>query len=123
MVTKSQSQCIPSSWSEIESFYIDLITKSWPLQDILPLIEYIKTTDDLSKKLFACTSVDKLIISIYNPIELNREALHIWFDKDKKLWNFEYHAYPFQPVEHERNYPGDVLIDQFQHYINLLKWQ
>jgi len=110
------------SWDEIELFYNDLISHGWPLQGIIPLIQYIKNSNNLSPKLFGCTSFDKLIISIYNPVELDREALHIHYDREKKLWNFKYYPYPYNDVEHERNYSEEFLVERFRNYIDMLKW-
>jgi len=110
------------SWEELGHFYTDLISHNWPLQAILPFIEHIKASDHLNQKIFACTSLDKLIISIYNPIELQREAIHIQYDKEMMLWCFKYYPYPYHEPEHERNYPGELLIEKFQNYINLLNW-
>ena len=110
------------SWDEIEHFYNDLTSRGWPLQDIIKLIQYVNESNNLRQKLFGCTSLDKLIISIYNPIELDRQALHIQYEKAERLWNFKYCPSPNREVEHERNYPGELLIEKFQDYINLLKW-
>lgn len=110
------------SWEDIELSYNDLIARNWPVQAIIPLIQHIKNTDFLRRKLFACTSLDKLIISIYNPIELTREAIHIKYHKDKKLWTFKYHPHPYQEVEHERDYPGELLVEKFLSYVDTLKW-
>ncbi len=110
------------SWEEIEHFYNDLISQGWPLEDIIPLIQYIKNHGSLNQKLFACTSLDKLIVSVYNPIQLNREALHIYYEKGEKLWNFRYYSSPYREAEHERNYPGELLVEKFENYIGMLKW-
>lgn len=110
------------SWDEIEYFYIDLISKGWPLGDILSMIHFIKADAQLSNKLFACTSLDKLIISIYNPIELWREAIHIQYNKEKELWNFRYYPQPHHEPEHERNYPGNLLFDKFRDFVHILGW-
>ena len=110
------------SWEDIEHFYNDLISKGWPLEAIIPLVQYIMNDNNLNQKLFPMTSLDKLIISIYNPIEWQRETLHIHYEKEKNLWNFKYYPYPYQKVEHERNYSGELLVEKFQNYINMLGW-
>jgi hypothetical protein len=110
------------SWEEIELFYNDLISRGWPLQDMILLVQYIRNDCNLNQKLFACTSLDKLVIGIYNPVELDREALHIHYEKEKKLWNFKYYPYPYHDIEHERNYPGELLVEKFQSYTDMLKW-
>src|ERR1700759_4555407 len=83
-------------WEEIEYFYNDLISQGWPLKDIIRVIRYIRNHAGLNQKLFACTSLDKLIISTHNPIELNREALHINYEKEKKIWSFKYYSHPYR---------------------------
>ena len=54
--------------------------RGWKHDKLLELVRHIKSSD-LSKRLFAYTSLDKLVISIYDTIEPNREALHISFDR------------------------------------------
>jgi len=110
------------SWDEIERFYRDLISHQWQVDDIIPLIQFIRDNNDLNQRLFGCTSLDRLIVSIYNPIELQREALWIEFDKERKLWNFKYYPHPFHEPEHERYYPGELLIEKFQSFVDKLKW-
>jgi hypothetical protein len=92
------------------------------LQDIISVIQFVKNDGQLQNKLYACTSLDKLIISIYNPIEIWRETLHIEYDKGKELWNFKYYTVPYHKPEHERNYAGEILIEKFKKYIDTLKW-
>ena len=116
----SESKAKP--WEEIEHFYNDLVSQGWPLKDIISVVQYIRHHDSLNQKLFACTSLDKLIVSVYNPIELNHEALHIHYEKGEKLWNFRYYSYPHSEAEHEGNYPGELLVEKFQNYIDMLKW-
>jgi hypothetical protein len=38
--------------------------------------------------------LDKLIVSIYDPIEWDREALHIEFDRQNDNWVFQYYSRP-----------------------------
>jgi len=122
MKTKYQPVLItPRLWDEIESFYVDLILEGWELSDLLSLVKYIRQ-NDLSKKLFAFTSLDKLIITIYNPAEFNRESLHIQYDMVRKLYIFKYYPLPYEPVEFERSYPGEVLLEKFQNLLGYLKW-
>ena len=53
-------------WEEIEERYIDLISQGLKLESILALVQFIRT-NQLDKRLFAYTSMAKLIITIYNP--------------------------------------------------------
>ena len=122
MKTKYQPVLItPRPWSEIEAFYVDLILGGWGLNDLLSLVKYVRQ-NDLDKKLFAYTSLDKLIITIYNPAEFNRESLHIQYDATKKLYVFKYYPLPYEPIEFERIYSGEVLLEKFQNLLGLLKW-
>lgn len=110
-------------WDKIELFYKDLISNQWPLSDIISVIQFIRNNENLSQRLFGCTSLDRLIISIYNPIELQKEALWIQFNTEKGLWNFKYYPFPFHKPEYERDYPGELLIEKFEGFIDLLKWR
>jgi len=112
----------PREWEDIRSFYSDLIVKGWPLDDIIPVISYMADDSKLSERIFAYTSLDKLVLSIYYPIEPHRESLHIQFDKSNQLWEFKYYPAPYQPVEHERAYPGNLLLEKFKNYISRLNW-
>lgn len=87
-------------WDEIENFYIDLNKNGWNNESIIKLVQHIKHTN-LSSRLFAYTSHDKLVISIYNPIEWNREALYIEF---------------------ERKYDADKGIEKFDNFIKMINW-
>ncbi len=109
-------------WEDILSFYNELVSKDWPLHEITPVINYIIRDNELNEKLFGCTSLDKLVISIYNPIDKHRESMHIQFDNTNQLWVFEYYPAPNYPVEHTRAYPGNMLLEKFKDYINELKW-
>ena len=110
------------SWVEIERFYADLISQGWPLDDIISMIQSIKDDDRLRNKLFACTSLDKLIISIYNPIDLWREAAHIQYNREKELWDFKYYTSQYREPEHQRSYTGELLIEKFRNYVKVLGW-
>jgi|GEM_PF-3956247 len=110
-------------WDEIKSTYTAMIAHGWPLEEILPVLNYITDDSNLGERVFAYTSLDKLVISIYHPIEPDRESLHIKFDQSKRVWEFKYYPVPYQPVEHERAYPGNLLLEKFKNYISRLNWQ
>jgi hypothetical protein len=99
-VSKYQPSLVETkSWNEIEQFYADLISNGLPLDNIIPMIQFIKADDRLPHKVFACTSLDKLIISVYNPIELWREAVHIQYNREKESRDFKYYPLPYQEPE------------------------
>jgi hypothetical protein len=111
------------SWAEIENHYLDLINSGWKHEPMLELVRYIRQTD-LSERLYGYTSfVDKLVLSLYNPIEWNREALHISHNQLDK-WTFEYYALPpSQTPEVIRNYASELGIEKFKDFIeNKIKW-
>lgn len=88
---------------------------------MLQLVKHIISTK-LSDRLFAYTSMHKLVVSIYKPIEWNREALHIEFDVLDNKWHFKYYSKPKEPVEFERNYAPEKGIEKFDAFIKLIKW-
>jgi len=108
-------------WEEIEKRYVDLISCGWKMESMLNLVKHIKG-NNLDKRLFAYTSLDKLIVTIYNPGETGREELRIQFDQHTKRWHFEYYPKPFEPTEMERFYPEEEGINKFCEFIEWLKW-
>ena len=108
-------------WNKIEEHYDDLISYGWRGEPILSLVKFIQT-ENLDKRLFAYTSMDMLIITIYNPAEWNREALHIEFNNYSRRWHFEYFPKPNEPTEMERYYPEELGITKFCQFIEMLRW-
>ena len=108
-------------WPNIQEHYADLVNSGWHLQPMLELVTHI-IASDLRTRLFAFASLDGLIISIYDPIERNREALHLKFDHFHQKWLFEYYPKPNHPVEWRREYPTDQGIEKFENFIRLNKW-
>jgi len=111
----------PRSWDHIEQYYIRLNEGGIKQDNFLELIRYIRSSG-ISIRLFACTSLDKLVISIYNPIEWERETLHIEFDRSSQKWHFKYYPKPFEKVEFERTYPADKGIEKLDAFIKLMRW-
>ena len=85
------------------------------------LIRHIRA-GDLIHRLFAYSSIDKIVISIYESIDYQKEALHIYFDPHAKQWSFEYFALPFQAPEFKRNYPAELGIEKFDNFIKMIGW-
>jgi hypothetical protein len=108
-------------WSDIEQHYVDLNNHDWQLDPLLQLVRHIIATK-LSDRLFAFTSMDKLVVGIYDPMEWNREALHIEFDGQTQKWFFKYYPKPKEAVEFERQYSADKGIEKFDNFIKMLKW-
>lgn len=108
-------------WPKIEAFYEDLVSCGLPFHSLLSLVQFI-VNSGLDKRLFAYTSMHKLVITIYDVPEWNREALHIEFNHHTKKVSFQYFAKPFMPIEAERIYAEKDIIAKFNQYINWLKW-
>jgi len=108
-------------WNEIEEFFIKFFEGNYN-DSMALLVKHIITTG-LSSRLFAYTSMNRLIISIYDPIEWNREALHIFFNTHTKKWNFAYYSKPFQTTNtFRRQYERTQGIEKFDAFIKMVGW-
>ncbi|HMS66829.1 MAG TPA: hypothetical protein PKD18_01775 [Saprospiraceae bacterium] len=110
-----------SSWTDIELWYVELIERGLNFQPVLNLVIFIQSTD-LKNRIFAYTSMYKHVVSLYNNIESNNEALHIEFDIHVKKWSFKYYPKPFEPIEFERTYTEEQGLEKFQNIIKYLNW-
>lgn len=108
-------------WKDIESWYLELVDYGHDMLPMVYLITYIRSTD-LKNRLFGYTSMHKLVVSIYEKIEWNKEALHIEFDIETRKWFFKYHPKPYAPIEFERTYSEKQGVEKFQNIIDMLKW-
>ena len=63
-----------------------------------------------------------LIISIYENLEYEKEALHITFNSNSNEWHFRYFAVPFKDPEFVRTYTANVGIEKFDSFIKMIKW-
>ena len=111
----------PLSWGSIESHYLDLTVLGWHHEPFVELIKHIKSAS-YSARLFACTSLDRLWVSIYNPIELGREQLCIEFDIEKQFWKFTYYSIPNKRPTFVRQYPKDKGLEKFDNFIKMIRW-
>ena len=109
------------SWEEIEAVYLDLLKHGWKHEKMVELVRHIKSAP-YSNRIFGITSLDKLILSIYNPIEMFKESLHISFDTHKMKWDFKYHSIPFKKPEFERVYPEEKGIEKLDSFIDMIRW-
>jgi hypothetical protein len=107
------------AWDYIENRYIE----DWhgKHKRLLELVQHIRNSD-LSVRLFGSTSMDKLVISIYDPLDYRKESLHITFDLWNRKWHFEYIAMPFQEAEIVRTYDEEKGIEKFDNFIKMIKW-
>ena len=108
------------SWDEIEKHFTEWFSGTY-VDNLAKLVGHIKSSG-LSQRLFGYISMNKLIVSIYNPIEWNREALHIEFDKQNQNWYFKYYPKPNEKVEFERKYELKMGIEKFEKFIEMMKW-
>jgi len=88
---------------------------------MVELVQHVRASG-LDKRLFGSTSLDKLIISIYDDIDSQKDALNIKYDLIANPWYFEYFAKPFHNAEFVRIYPGDEGIIKFDNFIKLIGW-
>ena len=109
------------SWEEIAGVYSDLIKNGWKLEKMHELVLHIKSSP-YSNRLFGTTSLDKLILSIYNPIDPFKESLHISLDRNENLWSFQYFAIPFKEPEFKRTYDADKGIEKLDSFIKMIGW-
>jgi len=117
--TPQTARVVP--WDKIEEYYADLVNHGLTLQSMLSLVRFIRE-NGFDKRLYAFTSMHKLVISIYDPPEWNREALHIEFDMYSKKIHFRYYPKPFRMTEAENFYPEEDVIPRFSRYMSHLKW-
>jgi hypothetical protein len=116
---ETNSNIEPRSWDSIINTYKSIDENSY--LKMIELVSYIKNSD-FKNKLFGTTSLTKLIISIYNPMQFNRETLHIDFDPNSNKWHFQYFSLPFQDPEFIRTYDSNDGIRKFNQIIKFLKW-
>ena len=109
------------SWDDIESHYLSLVSHGWHHEQFVGLIRHIKSSDYFAR-LFACTSLDTLSVSIYDPIEFGRENLSVEFDRDKQGWKFTYRSQPYEKPTFVRKYPADKGIEKFDTFIKMIQW-
>ena len=109
----------PHKWEDIENFFRTL----WggKHSNMLKLVKHIRASG-LAGRLYAVTSLDSLIITIYDAMDRHKEALHIKYDLNSNEWHFKYFAKPFQDPEFVRTYPSDKGIEKFDKFIQMVRW-
>ena len=108
-------------WDSIIDFYEELRLKGIDQTPMLALAHHIKSTM-LSERLFAYTSLMSLVISIYDPVEQFREALHINFGQMDRKIHFKYYSLPFTKPTFVRQCNEDEIITRFDNFITSVKW-
>lgn len=110
------------SWDLIVNHYESLIQHGWKVESILELVRYIAS--DYSNRLFAFTSLDKLIVSIYENIDMQSEALLVEYDRQLKKFSFAYfggRSASSQPAWQKVYNPEDG-IKKFDAFIKMINW-
>jgi hypothetical protein len=110
------------SWDDLDKYYVDLNNHNWGHDRLLGLVRHIKNSGLGSRLTGSITMLDKLIVSIYDPIEWDREALHIEFDRHNNNWIFKYYSRPNEKPEFERKYNADLGIEKFDNFVSMIKW-
>jgi hypothetical protein len=88
---------------------------------MIELIQHI-INSGVAGRLFAYSSMDKLVISVYETIDPQKDALHVTFDLAVDKWNFVYYAKPYTEPEFERTYPSAQGIEKFDHFLDMIRW-
>lgn len=112
--------CKAQPWNEIESHF-DTGLGEQHKTNIAELVRHIKSVG-FADRLFGIISLNRLVVSIYDPIEWDRETLHIAFDAYKSEWHFVYFAMPFRSPEFTRTYPPEKGIRKFDNFIKMIGW-
>ena len=107
-------------WSEIENEYKELVQSNFFFKPLLDLVLYIRE-NEYDKRLYAYTSMHKLVISIYPDIAWNKEALHIELSTADK-WLIEYFPKPCHSAEFVRQYAKNEIFKKFDDIIKYLNW-
>lgn len=79
------------NWNDIYFFYKNLIDSyGFELTPLLELVEHIQQNEK-HKRLFAYISLHKLIVGRSNPLNSQKESLHIDYDTKEQKWSFVYY--------------------------------
>ena len=110
------------SWGSIVKYYESLVDHKWDIEPMVKLVKHIVAA--YSNMLCALTSLDKLIISIYENIDRQSESLHIAYGRDAKKFCFSYfggNSASKQP-EWERTYDAEIGIKKFDDFTKIINW-
>lgn len=95
--------------------------------EMLELVQHI-ISSGASSRLFAFTSLDKLTISNYEPLE-GAEVLQVHFDRQQRVFCFEYYAtrgpemrYDRSQPEFHRHYPVEKGIEKLDQFLHWMGW-
>ena len=108
-------------WADIEAFYVSLTVEAFDQQPMVNLVRHIRAKYTAGR-LHAITSMHTLIVSVNNPIELNRENLRVDYRFGDREWEFNYFSKPFKPAEFSRRYPAPLGIEKFDSFVQMIGW-
>ncbi|RVD61407.1 hypothetical protein EN828_16005 [Mesorhizobium sp. M2D.F.Ca.ET.185.01.1.1] len=111
----------PLPWPDIEAFYVSLTETAFDQQPIVDLIRHIRLAY-AEGRIHATTSMHTLVVSVNNPIELNRENLRVDYHFGSREWAFGYFSKPFKPAEFVRRYPKPLGIEKFDSFVTMIGW-
>ena len=66
--------------------------------------------------------MDKLVVTVYDKIDVFKEALHVTYNLQTDKWHFEYYAKPFQDAEFIRTYDSEIGIQKFDDFLQKVNW-
>ena len=112
--------CKVRPWLEIEDSYNRFYGEQYK-SNMGELVRHI-IQSGLSNRLYGLTSMWKLIIGIYDPIEWHRETLHVTYEIEKDNWHFVYYSIPFREPGFVRTYPLESGIMKFDQFIKMVRW-
>ncbi len=110
------------TWNSIEKFYEKTVSVLGMYIPILEIVKHINNDPSLSKRIFAFTSHQDLIISNCSPLLRDKDALHITFELKTKKYKFAYFASPYQAPEFVRTYDSEQIIGKFDNFIKMVSW-
>ena len=119
--TYNADYCPPKPWADIEAFYISLTEEAVDQYPLVDLIRHIRSAY-AEGRFHAFTSMHTLVVSVNNPIELNRENLRVDYRSDDREWEFNYFSKPFKPAEFIRRYPAPLGIEKFDNLVKMIGW-
>ncbi len=111
-------------WDEIEEHYIKWFQGLHV--EMVRLVRHIKESG-LSTRLYAYTSMDKLVVSVYDKLDPLKESLHLTYDLETSKWIFEYYGGPLYG-QHEtipefyRVYDKELGIGKFDTFVERIGW-
>ncbi|HUS03760.1 MAG TPA: hypothetical protein VMY77_18600 [Chitinophagaceae bacterium] len=85
------------------------------------LVRHIKSSEYFYR-LFATTSLDRLVVSNSKPLQWKKDMLLISFDTTLNKWHFSYHAFPNYEAEISKTYPAKDGQKKFDEFIENIQW-